>query len=352
MPASYLKLLREETPRYDGAASTAPYRLSTLPIYLPIKGFKPKIGPQYLDRSDELRGTEGDTPDLRVGFDAGGSLSMNCYLNALTWLLHVAGFAGVHTTGDGVITDPDAQTIPAGAHRWVFNKRVGAQAAAVQADAAFGDANDGAGILLRGQGFGVSRLGLTAPGELSADLLGLIWKRVVGPTFDTPSYDVAAIPPLLQRDLTLTWLASGAKFDDFSLNVENPLVKSPDLSLSPSIDSPALLEHDNQRVRITGSINKRKMADADIDALTSGATFSATARWKSQRSIGGTAYKYSIWFQMPACFYTDDDIDDLGNKRRHPASFPFKAGQDDTAGYDCRITVVNAVAATSTPFSE
>ncbi|MGH8984922.1 MAG: hypothetical protein ACRDY6_13750, partial [Acidimicrobiia bacterium] len=70
MPASYLKAQIEETPRYDGAVSTTPYRLSTNLHYFPIKGFKPTIGREFLDRSDELRGTEADPADLPISFDA------------------------------------------------------------------------------------------------------------------------------------------------------------------------------------------------------------------------------------------------------------------------------------------
>ncbi|MGH8984062.1 MAG: phage tail tube protein, partial [Acidimicrobiia bacterium] len=250
--------------------------------------------------------------------------------------------------GDGIITDPDAGTIPVGAHKWVFDKRVGAQAKSAQLEAAFGDANAGAGILLRGQGFGVTGLSLNAAGALTAEMTGLLWKRVTGPVFDTPAYDSAAIPPILMSNISLTWLANSAKASDFSLGIGNPLVKAPDLSLNPQPDSPALLEADDQRVRLTGSIAKRILDDEDLDTLIAGTTFSATAKWKSTKSIGGTAYKYTIWVEMPACQYNGADIEDLGNKRRHPASFPFKATLDEATGRDVRITLVNAVTAIST----
>jgi hypothetical protein len=73
-------------------------------------------------------------------------------------------------------------------------------------------------------------------------------------------------------------------------------------------------------------------------------TFSATARWKSNKSIAATAYKYATWVQMPACQYVSGDADPLANVRRIGSSFNFFAGWDDVSGYDAKITLVNDIA--------
>jgi hypothetical protein len=51
---------------------------------------------------------------------------------------------------------------------------------------------------------------------------------------------------------------------------------------------------------------------------------------------------------MPACQIVGGGPDDLGNHRRYGGSFDWFAAHDETAGYDCRITLSNAVTAIET----
>src|ERR671918_743962 len=120
--AGYVQAKIEESPRYQGAPLTAPTRLATEAAWFPVQSFEFEPGVQHEDRSDELRGIDGGVPLLIDTYEVGGTLAERGYLNNLTWLLEIAGLTGVHTSGDGIITDPDTVAIPVGAHRWVYTK--------------------------------------------------------------------------------------------------------------------------------------------------------------------------------------------------------------------------------------
>jgi hypothetical protein len=336
--ASHLQLQMEETPRYEGAVTTTPYRISTDKVYFPTTAGKIAPGPQWLDRGDELRGIEGSPPNLVETFEPVGSIAERAYLNNIIALLSLSGLQDTVTAGNGVITDPDAVVIPAGAYRHVFTKRGGITAKTAQIIAHY----EAEAVDFKGQGFGVSQLQLNAAGEATADLMGLVFGNVAA-TGDTPVYDAFVIPPIRRGDLFLTWLASSGVTADFNVTIANPLERVRSLSLATSSFFPDLMEHGDERVALTGSIPKRRLADADIDALMAGTTFSAKARWKSPKVIGATSYKYSMWIEMPACQYTEADPDELGNFRRRGGDFSFKAAWDEAAGYDFKVTVVNAV---------
>ena len=277
------QLAMEETPRYEGATTGSPYRLSTATRYFPIQTLRVDPVPSFLDRSDELRGYEGGPPQLIDGYAPAGSFGMRCYLNDLPFFLQIAGYSGTRTAGDGVITDPDATLIPTGVSRWVFTKRGGITAKTAQIIAAYADEQ----VFLKGQGFGITTLGLNADGILSADMLGLVVQNVVDPNL-TASYDAATIYPVRRGDLALSWLGGTGNTIDFNISIANPLVARRSLALATPSFFPDKMENGDERVRVTGTIPKGSLADADIDALVAGTTFSATAKWKTQVIITGS----------------------------------------------------------------
>jgi len=145
----------------------------------------------WLDRSDEARGIEGAVANVVDQINPTGRLATRGYFNSLTWLLNLSGFLGVHTSGDGIITDPDGTVIATGAHKWVFNKRSGAAAQTAQVIGSYGNA----GPWTKGQGFGVNQISLDAHGIMQADFDGLVLARTADPAL-TPVFDVSAILPL------------------------------------------------------------------------------------------------------------------------------------------------------------
>lgn len=345
MPAvDFAEIAMEESPRYDGAASTTPYRISTDKLHLPVRGVRLGPAPSHLSRADELRGIKAEPPRLIETYDPDGSLSVRGYLKDLVWLFELAGWVGTFTAGDGIITDPDAATIPTGASRWVFTKRDAIVAQTAQVKLNFKDEN----LQLLGQGYAVSSLAIPASGEVSADLMGMVLKRNAVDTTTVPVYSSSAIPPIRRGDLFLTWLASSGRSSDFSLAFSNPLERVRTLSIDPPTSFPDVIEHGDEWPSVTGSIPKRVLAAADIDALLAASTFAAKARWKTPKVIGATAYKYTMWVEMPACQLVEGNPEDLGNKRRVGADFSFVATHDEASGFDAKITIVNDVTAIKT----
>ncbi len=348
MPAvDFVEMALEESPlnqvTWDDAVT--PSRISTNKLYLPSRAARLSPSPGYLSRADELRGIAGSVADLIDVYTPAGSLSERAYWKDLTWLLSLAGFVGVRTAGDGIITDPDAATIPATAQRWVFTKKTGITAQTAQIVLNY--ANEA--VRLQGNGYGISGLELNAAGELTADLLGCYLQRLAVDTTTVPALVASAIPPLRRGDLTLTWLSGGGTPDDFSFAIENPLEGAPGWLLNPASFFPSSLEFaGDQQVRVTGSVPKRVLDADDYDALINATTFSAKARWKSTKSILATGYKYSLWLEMPACQYVGGDSDEITNRRRRGASFDFFAAWDETLGFDSKFTLVNDISAVAT----
>jgi len=155
-------------------------------------------------------------------------------------------------------------------------------------------------VNLKGNGYGVSQLSLNADGELSADLMGLVLKRLAVDTSSVPVYASAVVPPVRRGDLYVTWLASGGVISDFSFQIANGLERVRSLSIIPPSNYPDLMEYGDAQVAVTGSIPKRVLAAADIDALLAATTFAAKARWVTPKVIGATAYPYSMWVEMPS----------------------------------------------------
>lgn len=344
----FVELALEESPlnevTFDDAAT--PSRISTNKLYLPARSAVVRPRPAHLSRADELRGILGSVPDLIDDYNPDGELSERAYFKDLTWLLELAGFTGVFTAGNGIITDPDAVAIPTGASRWVFDKRAGipAQTAAVRIN--YANENE----QHQGYGYGVTELGLNAAGELSASLLGCFWRRLAADTTTVPALVSSAIPPLRRGDLTLTWLTGGGTPDDFELTIANPLEGAPGWLLNPGSFFKSTMENaGDEQVRVTGSIPKRVLDADDMNGLLNASTFSATARWVSKVNIGATGYPYKLFVQMPACQYIGGDgADPITNRRRRGGSFDWFAAWSEGSGYDVRLTLINDVTAIKT----
>ena len=342
---NFCELRLEETPIPEGGVKTAtPYRLASEKVYLPATAAQLLPVPEYLDRADELRGILGAVPRLIAGYKPTGSISMNCYLHSLTWLLALAGWTATYTAGDGIITDPDGVVIPAGASRWVFTKASAIVAQTAQLRLNYAIEN----ILLTGNGFGVSKIALGSDGKLAADLIGMVLTAAAADTTTTPSLDSAVIPPVKRGDLFLTWLTGGGTIQDFSFDIANGLEQINSMSLNPASYFPDSLELGDEQVQVTGSIPKRILNTTDFAALLAATTFSAKARWVTPKVIGATVYKYSAWLEMPSCQYVGGSPDALANKRRKGATYDFFAAYDESAGYDVKITVVNDVTSIAT----
>jgi hypothetical protein len=391
----------EESPLNERTFNLAatPNRVATETLYVPHTAFGLKPNPTYLDRADEQRAILGAVPKLLDSYAPSGSYSERCYLDDISWWLYLAGFTPVKTAGGALVTDADQTTatgvnalnsaivnvadtslfpatgtfimlatavtytgktatsftgcgnhpatvggevvngnVPVGCTKWVWTKRGGITAQTAQIILNYADE----AVRLQGNGYGISDLAFNSDGTLQANLLGLLIQRLAVDGATVPSYTTQAVPPVRRGDLYLSWLANGGPIDDFGFTITNPLNPDRSLSLAQPSNFPDLMEYGDQFVKVVGTIPKRVLAAADIDALLAASTFSAKARWRTPKVIGATTYKYSMWLEMPAAQLTDGSFDDLAQKRRHGGQFSFEAAYDEVSGFDVRITVVNA----------
>lgn len=392
-----LQILFEETPRYEGAPSVAPYRLSTVTRFMKLQSLGLTANPSHLRRNDELGMTEGEPPQLIDGYAPAGNFSGRAYVNDLIFWLALSGFTPTFTPGGAAVPGPKQTTavgvnalnsatvnvtdtsefdsagsfvmggvattytgktatsftgcgnhaatvggevindlVPAGATKVVFDKRGGLNAKTAQMLLCYADN----GVFIKAQGAGVSQLSLNAAGQLSGSLAALVYANVADPNL-TPSYDSIGIPPLRSGDVLVSpWLAGAGETDDFNFTITNGLIARRGLNASYF---PRTMQHADERVTVGGSRPAYALADADIDALISGATFAAKAKWLSSKVIGATSYKYAMHLDLPACQYIGGGQDELRNARRHGGNFDWFAAFDETAGYDARFTLVGAV---------
>lgn len=334
----------EETPRPEGAVTTTPYRLSTDVIYLPVQeaGFQP--APEWDERGDEVRGVKGVPPNLVNAYAPEGTVNIRAYANILTYLFAIAGWDYTHTAGDGVILDPDGGVIPAGAHRWVYEKRGGITNRTGEFTIVYADEEE----YIQVQGAAISEWTLNPDGAFTSNLIALVWGRLNSDPSLTPTYDSWDIPNFRRGDMTLDWLADSATFSDFNIAATNPSLRLKDFGTATSSYFPDRNEFDDANILVTGAAPKTTLADADLDAFMAGDTWSATAKWVSPTNIGITSYPYSLWIEMPAVQYVSGTVPAMRNVRRFPMDLGWQAAIDEGTGVDCKITIVSGVAAIET----
>lgn len=241
----------------------------------------------------------------------------------------------------GAVLDPDGKGIPTGAFLWTSAKRSGATAKSAQIIEAF----TSEGVFLYGEGFGASQVAMDAAGAFSAELMGLYIRNGADPVL-TPAYDSLSVYPFRRGDIRIEWGSGSTFIDDFSFQVNNPIERGEDLGIQSYF--PKTLDHTGDVTSCTGNIARRRIIDADWDALAAASTFAAEARWISPSKIGSSGYRYSVWNQIPSCQHTGGDADEMKNARRFGARFDWFAGYDDAAGYDFRISMVNGLSAIET----
>lgn len=335
----YLQLAMEESPRYEGAPTTTPTRVSSTSVYLPIQEGGITPNPQGIDRGDEARNIPGVIPDLLDTYEPEGGIRVRGYPNALTWLLSLAGFVGAHTAGAAGIPDPDGNTVPAGANLWSFTPRTGRTAKTAQIICGYTEDN----VFLRGQGYDISSLGWGVnEGEFAADLLGLVCLPVSNPGL-TPSYDTQAIPHFRRADFQIeSFLAGTGESDNFTVAINNPLERRDSFGATVRSYFPDRMFHGDAWPLVSWT-NPKYLLDADdIAALMAMSTVTTKVKWISDRLIGATAKPYGLWLEGLSQI-TGGEIDRMGNRRRHGGGLSGKIVYNEASALQAKFTLVNAV---------
>jgi hypothetical protein len=252
-----IRIAYEENPRNEltpaGTPVTGPNRISTITRDFPTTAARLNANPSLLSRADEARNFPSATPGLPDSFAPDGALAERAYIDDLIFLFGLAGYTGTHAAGDGVITDPDAQTIPSGAHKWQYVRRTGITPQTAQVTCLY--ANEG--FFLQGRGFAISDYTLNAAGEFGSTWTGLFVGNIADPNI-TPTLISPSILPVRRADLKLTWISGGATASDFSISDTTGLQVSYDMGQNGTF-FPQTIEVADALPALTGTIAKRQL---------------------------------------------------------------------------------------------
>lgn len=237
----------------------------------------------------------------------------------------------------GTVLLPDGTGVPTGAYRWVSSKRTGTQAKSAQLRLAYTEQ----GYFEKGQGVGVSQISMDGAGNISASLTGLVSIPDDDPG-ETPVYDAPSVHPLLSRDLVVTWNGQSGSVSDYTWSMSNPLEASRNYGNRSAY--PGKLRYGTGFVTMTGTV---AMDEADVDDrdLQNEATqFSALSHYRTQSKVGSSGCPYQFFTQLHgAQIVGGTGVEDMAAKRRHAASYNWKAGYDSGAGADFTITAVSGL---------
>jgi hypothetical protein len=339
MANGYTKAAHESVPGNENNSPT----LSTKVVYEPVQSISATLNPKHLERDDELR--TGDEP-LAVFpemFDPEWELTSRVYPDMLGMeLIPLLGMP-VSTAGNGVITDPDAATIPATATRHVWTAPfgpTGLNPKTMERILAYVDT----GAFFKAKGCGTSALSIDTPESggvvMKASGPALHLARVADPAL-TPTYEALTIPPFLRANCTIgTWLSGTGETEDVTVAFARNMERGRTLATASKF-ADVLEMGDGPAVICTGSIPKRLIDPDDWDALVAGTGFTVKIKWTSTVNIAATSYKYTFWLECLNAQYLEGGPEALANKRRHGGSFNWKSTNTGTAG-STKLTLVNA----------
>lgn len=337
MATGYLHGAFESTPGNEVNTPT----LSTKVIYFPLITSKPDLNPDPMERDDELRNQDEPLPVLEEAHDPAFSYASRAYPDLLGFWLKAALGAPTTTAGNGVITDQDGVAVPTGAYRHVWTAPFGPAGVSpqtVQLQHSYKDQS----VFYKLKGAAVEQLSITTPEKGGARLEvsgpAAYMTRQSDPAL-SPSYESLTVRPFTRGNLTLPSFLSGsnARFEDFTVNANVPvdMVRS----LGAASKFPDVVEKGDGLIVFTGAATMRTLDQDDYDALKAATGFALTARWTND-SVIASAYPYKLYLVCTNAQYVGGEVDDLDSRRRHGASFSWKATYAGSASVT--VQLVNA----------
>lgn len=318
--------------------------LFATPFYLPSIecGFLP--GPQPLDRSDEQRGVDGRMTVAENEYEPDGGANMRAYTKYMGAFLMLL-FGDVTTTvGDGVIMDPDGNTIDAGAYLHVFKKKSGALPKTARLTLAY------ATKWVRAHGVAAASAAWSLDDDgvkLDMTLMANYLQRLSSDPANAPAYEDFAVLPFRRRNVLVDLADGGStKLDSIDMTMEQSLQYVRDLGSRSGW--PGATERENSPdgfLRLTGSLTRRDFDVADWDTLITAGTFALTTSFVSEQEIPTTSYPYSCWIEAPKAQFVSGGPERLKNQARHQADYDWVAGTDEAGVSDFTVSLVNDVAA-------
>lgn len=337
----YAKLEFEATPGSE--SNPAPVLFAT-PFFLPAIecGFTPV--PNTLDRSDEQRGVDGAMTRAQNEYAPEGGANIRGYAKYLGAILMLL-FGDVTTTvGDGIITDPDMATIPAGAFKHVFKKKPGAIPKTARFTLGY------ATKWIRAHGASCNSLAFTLEDDGMKSEAGMMANYIQRLSVDpaaVPAYEDFAVLPFRRRNVVVTVGDGGTvNLDTIQYTMEQTLEYVRDLGSRSGWPSDTERANSPEGfLRLTGSLTRRDLDAADWDALIAATTFALLVSAKSEQMIPTTGYPYSMWTSAPQAQFISGGPERLKNQARHESSYDWVAGTDAAGVDDFTVTLVNDVPA-------
>lgn len=338
MGAGYLEARFETgTPNYE--SGTGPY--SSKQIYMPLISFQPTLAPSHLLRDDELRGVDEPLAALPEMKAPTWSLETRAYPDTIGFLMTLCLGTPTTTAGNGTITDLMGGTIPTGAYRhtWTAPFRQGVYPYSATMRVAYADQSTY--FTLRGAVCDTLSISSPEAGgvRIAASGPALSMENVASHGLSA-SYEALSVPPFLRSHLTVPgWLSSSQAFEDFSVQIANPVEVV--RSLGVASQYPDLVERAGAPTTVTGAAPKRQLGTVDFQALRDATGFPGTARWLSTANVGTTSYAYRMIAAYDNLQYTEGGPQALTNQRRIGQDLSFRASYDGS-GASATFQVVNA----------
>lgn len=315
MANGYLRHTRETT-NAPGNESVTPTP-ATKKTFLPITSWTLDPGTEHLDRKDELRNINVNPALMANSYAPEWGLETRAYPDVLASMLTAVFGAPTTTAGNGTITDLASVAVPSGAyrHRWTDDPAgSGATPVTSQFDAGYTEQS----VYWVVRGAAVSELEIETPEDggatISASGPATYADRQSDPSL-SPTYESLAIRPFTRGNLTIpTNLSSTGTTEDFSLSIANPVEAYRSLGIASRW--PDTMEYSDEGViEVSGSIPKRVLATADIDALKNATGFPLLATWVSESIVTGS-YPYKFCLSVANAQYRSGGPGELGNRRR------------------------------------
>jgi hypothetical protein len=338
MATGYLRWAIETTPNSEGESSGV--SATTFDIPYMEAWVDPK--PTLMNVDDEVTGYPASAPSPLVAeYAPEGSIKCKARPPYLGAMLQTCIGAVTTTAGNGVITDPDGQTIPTGAYRHVFNWATGA----VPKTAQLNFSAPGTGALhFKAQGVAVEDMGFTFEDGvflLNLALKGLVCLNISDPSI-TPS--LPTVKPFVSGQMHLTWLAGSAVTEDFSFNLKNTLDIFKSFTTTSKYPDEVEFGQEPPVQSVVGSIPKRALDVDDWNALINCTTFAGTAHITHDEIIA-SGYRHQMWLEMPKCQYVEATPEPAKNTRQQKAAFNWEAKWDTGTSKFATVTLVNNTAA-------
>ncbi len=343
MPAGYAQ---EKFESVAGNETNSP-TLSSKIMYPAAVEYTYDPGTDPMERNDELRASNEPLAVIPEHYAPTWSVEGRMYPDHIGWRLkHILG-PPTTTAGDGIITDPDAGTIPATAYRHVWTStsanwgNAGASPLTAQMILAYKDQ----GVFVKLKGAAAEQLTINTPETggarvASSGPAGYADDALADPSL-TPSLESIATRPFERSGLSLpTFLTGSGTHEDFGVTISSPVDAV--RSLGGASKWPDIIEKGEGLITVNFALAQRQLDPEDLAALRASTGFAVKAKWLSETVIA-SSYKHTLWLEGVNAQYVSGAPSALQNVRRIGADF---TGALTTAGSGVAVTItlVNSTA--------